>query len=297
MVLTSKATTAYPLAQPEDREPKQKNELYHTVPKASEAVGPHVSASLMALKKNDSINLVDTCAGVVELIESFANLPVTPPSLYVDLEGINLSRYGTISILQIFVLPKQSTFLIDIHKLRHNAFSYSAPNGITLRHVLESPSIPKVFFDVRNDSDALFSHYQIKLSGVHDLQLMELATRSFSRRCVSGLSKCLEKDLPMTASERAKWKYVKDKGRRLFAPECGGSYEVFNTRPLPDEIRQYCAGDVQLLPELWRNYNSKITPRWAARVESEVKNRVWLSQSATFNGKGRHMALAPAHWA
>jgi len=40
-----------------------------------------------------------------------------------------------------------------------------------------------------------------------------------------------------------------------------------------------------------------MTRQWATKVEMEVKNRVRLSKSKTFNGKGRHMALAPANWA
>jgi len=165
-----------------------------------------------ALEDKASVTFIDTCAGVAEMIGDLTHLPAKPPSLYIDLEGVNLSRHGTISILQIFVLPQRSTFLIDIYGLKDKAFSYPAPSGTTLRAILESPSIPKVFFDVRNDSDALFSHYQIELSGVQDLQLMELATRKFSKRCVNGLGKCIENDAGMTADERANWKAFKDKG-------------------------------------------------------------------------------------
>lgn len=60
-----------------------------------------------------------------------------------------------------------------------------------------------------------------------DLQLMELATRTFPRRLVNGLGKCIEHDAPMTFSERAKWKACKDGERKPFAPGCGGSYEIF----------------------------------------------------------------------
>ncbi|KAJ6105326.1 hypothetical protein N7523_010136 [Penicillium sp. IBT 18751x] len=249
------------------------------------------------LENKDAITIVNTVSSMVELLESLADLPAEPPSLFIDLEGVNLSRHGTISILQIFVFPKNRTFLVDIHTLRDKAFSHSTPDGTTLRSILESPSIPKVFFDVRNDSDALFSHHRIELSGMQDLQLMELATRKSSRRFVNGLGKCIEYDAPMTADERAKWKACKEAGLKLFAPECGGSYEIFNTRPLPDEIIQYCAQDVQFLPKLWQKYNQGMTRSWKLRVEAEVKNRVALSKSTTYNGKGRHMAQAPRGWA
>lgn len=53
---------------------------------------------------------------------------------------------------------------------------------MSLQSILESPKTPKVFFDVRTDSDALFAQFGIKLAGIIDLQLMELASRS---RCVT----------------------------------------------------------------------------------------------------------------
>ncbi|KAJ5654179.1 hypothetical protein N7490_001182 [Penicillium lividum] len=242
------------------------------------------------------VTFVDTSAGMNELLSALANLPVKPPSLYVDLEGVDLSRYGTISLMQIFVLPLRRTFLIDIHILKGKAFSQPGPSGLTLRSVLESPLIPKVFFDVRNDSDALFAHYQIDLAGIQDLQLMELATRSCSKRLVRGLGKCMEYDAPMTRREREDWKRTKETGRRLFAPEMGGSYEVFNTRPLTDEILQYCAQDVQFLPKLWQKYHEKMSLLWEVKVEAESKCRVRLSQSPTYFAKGKDKALGPRHW-
>ena len=140
------------------------------------------------------------------------------------------------SILQVHVSPNDRTFLIDIHSLGKNAVSTAGSSGQTLKGILESDSIPKVFFDVRNDSDALFSHYGIKLACIHDIQLMELATRSFSRRCVNGLTKCIERDINLSMSERKVWKETKEKGLDLFAPERGGDYEVFNARPLPEDV-------------------------------------------------------------
>lgn len=248
------------------------------------------------LEDSPSFLFINTLGGLDELLQGLTELPAWPPSLFIDLEGVNLSRHGTISILQIFVSSTQKTFLVDIYTLKDKAFSHSTSNGSSLRSILESPFISKVFFDVRNDSDALFSHYGIELAGVQDIQLMELATRTFSKRLVNGLGKCIEHDAPMTISERAKWKACKDSGRKLFAPECGGSYEVFIIRPLSTEIMQYCAQDVQLLPKLWHKYYQRMTPRWERKVEDEIKNRIELSKSGTYNGKGRHMALAPKGW-
>jgi exonuclease 3'-5' domain-containing protein 1 len=126
---------------------------------------------------------------------------------------------------------------------------------------------------------------------------MELATRIFSRRCVNGLAKCIDRDIHLSISERDVWKKSKEKGLILFAPERGGSYKVFNARPLSEDIVQYCIEDVRLMPRLWQQYNSRMGARWKTRVQQATKDRVSLSQTASYNGQGRHMALAPTGWA
>lgn len=265
-------------------------------PKASSLVDIIALLDDVDLVETPSPTLVDTAKALSDMVGMLQGLPTEPPSLYVDLEGVNLSRFGTISILQLHVLPTKRTYLIDIHSLRDTAFSTSADNGWTLKKVLESDIIPKVFFDVRNDSDALHSHFGIRLAGVQDLQLMELATRTFSKRTVNGLSRCIERDADLSASERISWMKTKNVGVRLFAPEKGGSYEVFNERPLRTEIMLYCAQDVQILPRLWAYYDRKLNAGWRKKMLAASEDRVKLSQTATFNGKGRHMALAPSGW-
>jgi exonuclease 3'-5' domain-containing protein 1 len=244
-----------------------------------------------------SPHFINTHIALSDLVDTVIDLPTNPPSLYIDLEGVELSRHGTISILQLFASTLNCAYLIDIHTLRDEAFSTAGTKGHNLKWILESEAIPKVFFAVRNDSDALFHHFQISLAGIQDLQLMELATRTFSRRCVNGLSRCIERDAPMTTAEKLAWKAAKEKGLNLFAPERGGSYGVFNTRPLPEEIKVYCVQDVHLLPKLWSYYDRKMTMRWAERVNEASKDRVALSQGKYYNGKGRHMAMAPVGWA
>lgn len=259
-----------------------------------------VTASLagISLGSLPESGLIDTPAALAILVDILYGQPTTPPSLYIDLEGVNLSRTGTVSILQIYLLPTNRAYLVDVHTLGHQAFSTrGGATGHTLKEILESDTIPKVFFDVRNDSDALYSHFQISLAGIQDLQLMELATRRFTRRCVNGLSKCIEHDAPMVSSERMAWKATKDQGLRLFAPERGGSYEVFNERPLSEEIRRYCVQDVKFLPRLWSHYKAQMSSIWEAKVREASKDRVALSQTPAYNGKGRHMALAPMGWA
>ncbi|OAF56039.1 hypothetical protein VC83_07404 [Pseudogymnoascus destructans] len=149
-----------------------------------------------------------------------------------------------------------------------------------------SPTIPKVVFDIRNDSEALFSPFQISVNGIKDLQLMELATRKGSQTFVSSLAKCIEKASPMSIVAEAEWRLAKERSLRLFDPKKRGRYEVFDKRPL--EIVQYCQQDVAVLPALYGVYNTTLRQTgqalWRVRIRGETENRIKLSQSPRYNG-------------
>ncbi|KAG9247658.1 hypothetical protein BJ878DRAFT_402216, partial [Calycina marina] len=124
-----------------------------------------------------SPTIIDSEADLLPLLDSVSNLPVDHPLLYLDLEGINLGRHGSISILSLHIASTKTTFLIDIHSLGRAAFATANNSGISMKSILESSIVPKVVFDIRNGSDALFSLFQIPVDGIKDLQLMELAHR------------------------------------------------------------------------------------------------------------------------
>lgn len=210
--------------------------------------------------------------------------------LFLDLEGINLGRSGSVAIMQLMRPPSPVVYLIDVHVLGEKAFSTSIAAGITLKSMLESKELFKVFFDVRNDSDALHAHFGVKLNGVIDLQLLEFATRSPRGRFLSGLAKCINFDLPYSSERSA----IKEKGLRLFAPEKGGRYEVFQDRPMATDIIRYCEQDVLLMPQLLSIYSQKFPVGIAAQIQGFTDERVQWSQSPTYNGKGQHMAIPPA---
>jgi exonuclease 3'-5' domain-containing protein 1 len=65
---------------------------------------------------------VDSLGAVCTLVQAIEESPVQPPFLFVDLEGINLSRHGSISILQIFVPALESIFIVDVHTLKGDTF-------------------------------------------------------------------------------------------------------------------------------------------------------------------------------
>jgi exonuclease 3'-5' domain-containing protein 1 len=246
------------------------------------------------------INTTAQISGLVDwLVERHGTAtPPSSPTMYIDLEGVDLCRHGSISIFTLLIdtgIPARRVHLIDVHVLGSQAFNTAGVQGKTLKDVLQDEKIPKVFFDVRNDSDALFAHFGVALQGVEDVQLMESATRKTtgSRRFVHGLAKTIEQNVLLGSSDRASWKSAKEKGERLFKAEHGGSYEVFNQRPLPPDILTYCVGDVQYLPELrdtlWKAQNLQ----WRDLVLQESKKCVVLSQQPDYQPHGLNRTLAP----
>ncbi|KAH6511551.1 hypothetical protein HBI81_243940 [Parastagonospora nodorum] len=178
---------------------------------------------------------VSTASEISVPLSCIKGLPRSPPSLYVDFEGAKLSRTGTISLLTLYVLPIDTVYLTDIDSLGAAGFYTPAPTTsatatfpdpvsataagkqtcptepvLTLKSVLESPTIPKVFFD-----------------------LMKLGTRSRKpRHHLVGLAWCIEHNNGMSSEARRHAGSVKKQGIQLFCPGKGGSYAVFDERPL-----------------------------------------------------------------
>ncbi|ORY03126.1 hypothetical protein BCR34DRAFT_617855 [Clohesyomyces aquaticus] len=248
--------------------------------------------------KTAVLNTTDEICALVDrlvLLHQQPNLP--SPIMYIDLEGVALSRSGTLSIFTLLTdrgTPNREVCLIDVHTLGAQAFEAAGENGKTLKDILQDENIPKVFFDVRNDSDALFAHFGVALKGVEDVPLMESATRetTVSRKFVTSLSKCIEKNVVMSPSAKASWQLAKTRGERMFRRELGGSYEVFNQRPIPKDIISYCAGDVQYLPELRQRFWGS-SHKWLDLVSEGSKQRVAKSQQPDYQPHGRDRAIAP----
>jgi exonuclease 3'-5' domain-containing protein 1 len=254
----------------------------------------HKLSSPIRYTQSMSSTIIDNAEALAGFIAKLDNLPRKPPSLYVDLEGANLSRNGSVYILQIYLSTENHTYLVDICTLGKTAFSTPCSTKQTLKSIFEDPAIPKVLFDVRNDADALYAHFGVELSCVHDLQVMEVATRPRHRRgIVNGLGKCIEYDAGMTYAQRSLWKSTKDKGVMLFAPERGGSYEVFRKRPLSEEIKAYCIQDVVWLPVLYTRYRTALSEAQWREVLGFSEDRAAFSRLPGYKPHGRHKALSP----
>lgn len=184
--------------------------------------------------------LVDTVQKVIDAIQLIRRYKF----IAIDLEGIELCREGRISIVQI-TSRENFVYLFDITTLQESAFD----NG--LKDLLEDVDISKVFFDLRSDCDALFHQYHARPRNVLDCQIAFMKAPEQRRsRFNIGFRKALLATEVLTAKKREKMASIKEAGCKLFAPELGGSYEVFDMRPLPPELLDYLVTDVVVLLDL-----------------------------------------------
>ena len=190
------------------------------------------------------LNTVEGVAAAVKLLSEQSE-----PSVAVDLEGVDLGREGRVATLQLCgssgskggAMP--TTYVVDVGTLGPTAFSAEAG----LRALLESEAVTKLFFDVRSDASALFHHYGISMpaSAVIDLQLLDIChntRKGQALRRLNGLSYLLENvSGVLDFADRCRMTAIKEQARKLFSPECGGSFNVWLARPLSPLLLEYTA--------------------------------------------------------
>ncbi|KAF5546408.1 hypothetical protein FNAPI_8844 [Fusarium napiforme] len=117
---------------------------------------------------------IDNCDTLYNLLYDLDNIPKFKPRLFITMGGNYIGNGTRISIMQIYNAVSHRVYLIDVYWLGATTFWRVNSRMTTLKGILESKDIIKVFFNVKKNSDALYSEFKIKLAGVHDLQLMEL---------------------------------------------------------------------------------------------------------------------------
>ncbi|KAF4618500.1 hypothetical protein D9613_009781 [Agrocybe pediades] len=237
----------------------------------------------------DTIPLLEACIKDVTAPEN--------TKLAVDLEGVDLCRNGRVSIIQLFAKNSDIIWLVDVTVLGRLAFEHkdASTNDCSLKDVLESTNIVKLLYDVRNDADALYNLYQVDMKNTYDLQLLEVASRRALRlrvKFICGLAKAMTTYLSPPSSVTQ----IKEDGVALFRPEKGGSFEVFERRPLDPRIILYCAQDVAVLFQLEAVLENTIRGSlegWHDRVVKASAKRVNEAHSRYYDGDGPHRAIAP----
>lgn len=92
--------------------------------------------------------LVNSIATLSSFLDKIIGLPTNSSPLFLDLEGENLGRHGSISIITVFIVPENTVYLIDVYHLGSQAFTVTK-DKVSIKSVLESTTVIKAFFDVR----------------------------------------------------------------------------------------------------------------------------------------------------
>ena len=208
----------------------------------------------MARKDAYDYRLVDDEATLKEALSELKGKLERNTLLAVDCEGVSLSRKGALTV--ITVATEEKAYIFDVLKLGQTVFSGG------LSEILEDKSRKKLTFDCRQDSDALWHQFNVKLTGVLDLQLLEIiyrhesatASRPSSTKHVRrsqrtdevvniyGFGRCLELYVQDQDLIRRK-----NTGSRLFKYDV----ETWKRRPLSDRLLEYCAVDTMGMFKLY----------------------------------------------
>ncbi|KAH8710118.1 hypothetical protein GQ44DRAFT_714672 [Phaeosphaeriaceae sp. PMI808] len=104
----------------------------------------------MLSMKGVKTEIITTTEQVADLVDwlVLCHAPPVPhsPTIYLDLEGVNLCREGSISILTLLIdtgIPTGRVCLIDVHTLGAHAFSTAGAKQKTLQEILEDEKDPK----------------------------------------------------------------------------------------------------------------------------------------------------------
>lgn len=107
--------------------------------------------------------MVDIPTTLVEFLDGLDDIATDLLLLYLDLEGNELSKDSTLTLISVFVLSRNYTYIIDIQVLAKAAFNTTASSSTIFKSVLELLNILKALFDIRNNSNVLLIYYSIAL--------------------------------------------------------------------------------------------------------------------------------------
>lgn len=221
------------------------------------------------------VELVDSCGPLLRLLRHLEFLCAGgadghPVVIAVDFEGVKLCRHGPLCLVQMTCSDDPTlVYVLDVYLLGKRAFTMTTPDGTSMKGILEDETVRKAWFDPRNDIDALYHQFGIMPRGIFDLQLAEVADRrkrGLNVHYVQGLHKCLTQCPALQSEQKVFADKINSLGKRLFEPQNGGSYEIFQQRPLNPVILVYAAHDSRYMLLLYEQYLQCIGEDWAERV-------------------------------
>jgi exonuclease 3'-5' domain-containing protein 1 len=233
---------------------KKNDVLYERETSESERETIQNKIIMTGLNKTNHYGYIDTEEKLSIAIEEISQAIQKGETIAVDCEGVELSRFGSVTLVNIAV--RGPVYLIDILKIDNAAYDRG------LRSILEDKSINKLMFDCREDADALKHLYNVRLDGVLDVQLLEVMNRIIHRGYtkIRSLNHCLE----LFVSHETMLK-VKLKGRSSMDQD----NKLWEKRPLSEDMLKYASIDVLALFKLYDAlcYRVVAKARWIAASE------------------------------
>jgi ribonuclease D len=192
----------------------------------------------------------------------------------VDLEGERLCRHGKILNIQLCIIETNDIVIFECLKL-------SIPEmKRVLDPIFDNASIVKYMFDCRSDVDALYHQYNIKLSGVVDIQLYEIAYRKCNGMGNSRYYNGLFKTLTIFSSEIDISQIDLQIKKKFSDKFCQKNYDL-NLNDL--DVLNYLSIDVLYLKKLYVIFNQKIGyGKMRNKIESETELRQNCWQKSEF---------------
>lgn len=275
--------------------------------------------------------IVDTTPLLVDMVNDIIStkkiaIPSTP-LLFMDSEGVDLGRKGSLTIMQVYIPASNKVYLIDVQTLGVQTFTtVGTTETTTFEDLLESRDLVKVWWDCHSDADALYAHYGVELAGVVDAQLIENATAKKARnekstqkfgiavdrrtnfpydiksiiadvksKGIQAMNNGLDSVLKLNMSND---EYLDHHMMQTSLEQEQESLHPMAQRPLHPIIVEYCVQDVVVLLVLYEYCLASDfwSPEWKVRVQKESNARLVLARSEDFDPDQMDMKAPPKGW-
>jgi ribonuclease D len=148
--------------------------------------------------------------------------------LYFDVEGVNLSKHGSIVFIQLCI--HNVVYIIDVQ-------SIGLPP--VLKKFFEDTHIVKLSYDIRNDVASLYYQYNIDMKNVRCLQITYMAYLwEFKRHLYTSKLLSLKSVL--------EYENIADSNNKSLITD----YRDMTIRPIPNHVYTYIVTDTHVLPSI-----------------------------------------------
>lgn len=176
----------------------------------------------------------------------------------VDCEGVNLGVKGTVTLVQIAILPPKDMPFIFPKIYLFDVFINPEFLEGSLKKLLESEEIIKIIHDVRNDAAALYFQHGIILKNVFDTQVAHAVIQQQNQGKPAYKAKYISLNL-LCESYGGPVNPKKDQLKKYYRKD----QRFWSHRPLTDEMILYAAHDVySLIPNVYLNVVKQIRPEY-----------------------------------